>query len=182
MPGESAYGRRRFLSKAAMTMAAAQLGLLGRAEANQRGQRELTAIGRATEWLNSPRLTASSLLGKVVLVDFCTYTCINWLRTLPYVRAWAQTYRPGLVVIGVHTPEFEFEKNIDNVRRAVGQMKTEYPMVVDNDYSIWNAFRNQYWPALYFLDTGGRIRHRHFGEGEYESSERAIQKRLLEAG
>ena len=165
-----------------MTMAAARCGVLDTAEANQREPRELAAIGRAAEWLNSPRLTASSLLGKVVLVDFGTYTCINWLRTLPYVRAWAQKYRQGLVLIGVHTPEFEFEKNLDNVRRAVGQMRIEYPIVIDNDYSIWRAFRNQYWPALYFLDGRGRVRQSHFGEGEYESSERIIQRLLSDAG
>ena len=124
----------------------------------------------------------TSLAGKVVLVDFWTYTCINWLRTLPYVRAWAQKYRQGLVVIGVHTPEFPFEHNIDNVRRAVQQMRIEYPVVIDNDYSIWRAFNNQYWPALYFIDGRGRVRHHHFGEGEYEKSERAIQRLLKEAG
>ena len=182
MPDAIDEGRRRFLGKAAMTMAAVRLGLHGTAEANQREPRELAAIGRAAEWLNSPGLTAASLLGKVVLVDFCTYTCINWLRTLPYVRAWAQKYKQGLVVIGVHTPEFEFEKNLDNVRRAVGQMRIEYPIVIDNDYSIWRAFKNQYWPALYFIDARGRIRHHQFGEGEYESSERAIQRLLSDAG
>jgi thiol-disulfide isomerase/thioredoxin len=174
--------RRRFLGGAAMTMAAAQLGMFGTAEANDREPRELAAIGRATEWINSPRLTAASLLGKVVVVDFCTYTCINWLRTLPHVRAWAQKYRQGLVVIGVHTPEFPFEKNVDNVRRAVQQMRIEYPIVIDNDYSIWRAFKNQYWPALYFLDARGRIRQHQFGEGEYERSEQAIQRLLSEAG
>ena len=117
-----------------------------------------------------------------MLVDFWTYTCINWLRQLPYVRAWAEKYRQGLVVIGVHTPEFPFEHNIDNVRRAVQQMRIEYPVVIDNDYSIWRAFNNQYWPALYFIDARGRVRHRHFGEGEYQSSERAIQRLLKEAG
>ena len=110
-----------------------------------------------------------------MVVDFCTYTCINWLRTLPYVRAWAQKYRPGLVLIGVHTPEFGFEQNVDNVRRAVRQMKIEYPIAIDNDYSIWRAFKNQYWPALYFIDARGRVRQHHFGEGEYERSEKVIQ-------
>src|ERR687896_2223311 len=132
--------RRRFLGTAAMTIAGAHLGVSGNAEANQRAPRELAAIGGAAEWLNSPRLTPSSLAGKVVLVDFCTYTCINWLRTLPYRRAWAQKYMPGLVLIGVHTPEFGFEKNVDNVRRAVRQMRIEYPIAIDNDYSIWRAF------------------------------------------
>jgi thioredoxin family protein/AhpC/TSA family protein len=156
--------------------------LLGGVAASQRSSRELTAIGRANGWLNSPRLTAEALLRKVVVVDFCTYSCINWLRTLPYVRAWAQKYTPhGAVVIGVHTPEFEFEHDTTNVRRAVQQMRIEYPMVVDNDYSIWRAFGNEYWPALYFLDARGRVRHHQFGEGEYQTSERTIQRLLKEA-
>jgi thiol-disulfide isomerase/thioredoxin len=174
--------RRRFLGSAAMTMAAAQLGMFGTAKVEGRESRELAAIGRATEWLNSPRLTSSSLAGKVVLVDFWTYTCINWLRTLPYRRAWAQKYGQGVVVIGVHTPEFGFEKNVDNVRRAVRQMRIEYPIAIDNDYSIWRAFNNQYWPALYFIDARGRVRQHHFGEGEYDRSEMAIQRLLAEAG
>jgi thiol-disulfide isomerase/thioredoxin len=165
-----------------MTMAAVPLGRLGSAQGDDREPRELAAIGRATEWLNSPRLTVASLRGKVVLVDFWTYTCINWLRTLPYVRAWSQKYQQGLVVIGVHTPEFPFEHDLDNVRRAVKQMRVEYPVVIDNDYSIWRAFRNQYWPALYLIDARGRVREHQFGEGEYERSERAIQRRLSEAG
>ena len=127
-------------------------------------------------------LTPESLAGKVVLAQFWTYTCINWLRTLPYVRAWAQKYRQKLVVIGVHTPEFAFEHNIDNVRRAVRQMGIEYPVAIDNDYSIWRAFNNQYWPALYFVDARGRIREHHFGEGEYRRSESALQRLLAEAG
>ena len=173
--------RRRFLGSVTITMAAAHLGIFA-AEAQNRLPRELAAIGRATEWLNSPRLSAESLLGKVVVVDFCTYTCINWLRTLPYVRAWAQKYTQGLLVIGVHTPEFPFEKNVDSVRRAIQPMRIEYPIVIDNDYAIWRAFRNQYWPALYFLDARGRIREHHFGEGEYEKSERVIQRLLADAG
>jgi hypothetical protein len=117
-----------------------------------------------------------------VLVQFGTYTCINWLRTLPYVRAWDQKYGPGLAVIGVHTPEFAFEKNLENVRRAVQQLKVDYPIAIDNDYSIWRAFNNRYWPALYFIDARGRLRQHHFGEGEYERSEMAIQRLLAEAG
>ena len=163
-------------------MAAARLGMFGTVDANERVSSELAAIGSAAEWLNSPRLTPSSLAGKVVLVDFWTYTCINWLRTLPYVRAWAQKYREGLVVIGVHTPEFAVERNVDNVRRALQQMRIEYPVAIDNDYSIWRAFENQYWPALYFVDARGRVRQRHFGEGEYERSEKTIQQLLAEAG
>ena len=184
--------RRHFLATAAMTIAAARLGTFGplraanveeagTVQANQRAPRELAAIGNAAEWLNSPRLTASSLAGKVVLVDFWTYTCINWLRTLPYVRAWAQKYREELVLIGVHTPEFAFEHNIDNVRRAVRQLRIEYPVVIDNDYAIWRAFRNQYWPALYFIDARGRVRQHQFGEGEYSRSEKTIQQFLAEA-
>src|SRR5262249_33609490 len=151
--------------------------------ASQRPPRELTAIGRANEWLNSPRLTADALLGKVVVVNFCTYSCINWLRTLPYVRAWAKKYTPhGALVLGVHTPAFEFEYALAHIRRSVQQMRIEYPMVVDNDYSIWRAFDNQYWPALYFLDARGRVRHHQFGEGDYQNSERTIQRLLKEAG
>jgi hypothetical protein len=176
------WTRRRFLARAAMTMAASQLGMFCTAGAADRDSRELAAIGRATEWLNTTRLTPAGLQGKVVLVDFCTYTCINWLRTLPYVRAWSKKYPPGLVVIGVHTPEFPFEQNIDNVRRAVRQMQIDYPIVIDNDFAIWRAFNNQYWPALYFVDARGRVRDHQFGEGEYERSEALIQRLMTEAG
>jgi len=174
--------RRRFLGRAVMTMAAARFGMFSTAEAQDRVPRELAAIGRATEWINTPPLTPASLGGKVVVVDFCTYTCINWLRTLPYVRAWSQKYTQGLVVIGVHTPEFPFEKDLGNVRRALKQIRVEFPIVIDNDYSIWRAFRNQYWPALYFIDVRSKTRDHHFGEGEYERSERVIQRLLSEAG
>ena len=173
-----APGRRRFLGTAAMTMAAAGLGVVNTAPVSARESRELEAIGRATQWINSPPFTAASLQGRVVLVQFGTYTCINWLRTLPYIRAWVQKYRQALVVIGVHTPEFEFEHDVENVRRAMQQMRIEFPLVIDNDYSIWRAFRNQYWPALYLLDGAGRIRHRHFGEGEYQQSELAMHRLL----
>ena len=172
--------RRRFVSTAAMTIA--HLGAFRAADAKAPESRELTALGRAPEWLNSPRLTATDLLGKVVVVDFWTYTCINWLRTLPYVRGWSQKYTKGLVVIGVHTPEFAFERNLDNVRRAVQQMRIGYPVVIDNDYSIWRAFKNQYWPALYLVDARGRVRQHQFGEGEYERSEQGMQRLLAEAG
>jgi thiol-disulfide isomerase/thioredoxin len=144
---------------------------------------ELPSLGGATGWLNSPPLTPAGLRGKVVLVGFWTYTCINWLRQLPYVRAWAGKYSDrGLVVIGVHTPEFAFERNADNVRRAVQDMRIDYPVVTDNDYAVWRAFDNHYWPALYFADAQGRIRHHHFGEGEYGQSEMIIQQLLAEAG
>jgi len=146
-------------------------------------QAELASLERANEWLNSPPLTPADLRGKVVLVDFWTYTCINWRRQFPYVRAWAEKYKDqGLVVIGVHAPEFEFEKNIANVRWAVKDMKVDYPVAVDNNHAIWRAFRNQAWPALYFIDAQGRVRHQHFGEGTYEQSEMVIQALLLEAG
>jgi hypothetical protein len=121
--------------------------------------------------------------GKVVVVDFCTYTCINWLRSLPYVRAWAKAYEDrGLVVIGVHTPEFSFEHDVESVRRALKEMEVTYPVVVDNDYAVWDAFANNYWPALYFIDAEGRIRHHRFGEGDYERSEIIIQQLLRDAG
>src|SRR6185369_9186316 len=133
------YGRRHFLMTGAMTMAAAHFGGSASAEPADRGPRELAAIGRATEWLNGPRLTAASLRGKVVLVDFWTYTCINWLRTFPYVRAWARKYGDALTVLAVHTPEFPFEGDLGNVRRAVQRLGVDIPVVIDNDYSIWRA-------------------------------------------
>ena len=146
-------------------------------------QAELASLANADEWLNSPPLTPAALRGKVVLVDFWTYTCINWRRQFPYVRAWAEKYKDqGLVVIGVHAPEFEFEKNIANVRWAVKDMKIDYPVAVDNNHVIWRAFRNQAWPALYFIDAQGRVRHQFFGEGSYEQSEMVIQSLLREAG
>jgi cytochrome c biogenesis protein CcdA/thiol-disulfide isomerase/thioredoxin len=143
----------------------------------------LPSLMGATEWLNSPPLTPDALKGKIVLVDFWTYSCINCLRAIPYVRAWAEKYKDrGLVVIGVHAPEFAFEKNVNNVRGAVAALKIGYPVAVDNDYAIWRAFDNQYWPAHYFADAQGRIRHHHFGEGDYDESERVIQQLLAEAG
>ena len=147
------------------------------------GQNELASLERASEWLNSPPLTPEALRGKVVLVNFWTYTCINWRRQLPYVRAWAEKYKDqGLVVIGVHAPEFEFEKNIANVRWASKDMAIDYPVAVDSNHGIWRAFRNQAWPALYFIDAQGRLRHHVFGEGSYEQSEMVIQALLREAG
>ena len=144
---------------------------------------ELASFDGATGWLNSAPLTSAGLRGKVVLVNFWTYTCINWLRQLPYVRAWAGKYSgQGLVVIGVHTPEFGFEHNPDNVRRATAAMRIDYPVATDNDYAVWRAFDNYYWPALYFADAQGRIRHHNFGEGEYAQSEMVIQQLLDDAG
>ncbi|WP_457093175.1 thioredoxin family protein [Microvirga sp. P5_D2] len=147
------------------------------------GEAELASLERADAWLNSQPLTASALRGKVVLIDFWTYTCINWRRTLPYVRAWAEKYKDhGLVVIGVHAPEFAFEKDLGNVRRAVNDMRIKYPVAVDSEHVIWRAFENQYWPALYFIDAQGRVRHHQFGEGSYEQSEMILQELLAEAG
>jgi cytochrome c biogenesis protein CcdA/thiol-disulfide isomerase/thioredoxin len=141
------------------------------------------ALDGAVQWLNSPPLTTESLKGKVVVVDFWTYSCINCLRSIPYVRAWAQKYRDhGLVVIGVHAPEFAFERDVDNVRKAISTLKIDYPVAVDNDYKIWQAFENDYWPAHYFIGADGKIRHHHFGEGDYAESERIIQQLLAEAG
>jgi thiol-disulfide isomerase/thioredoxin len=143
----------------------------------------LPGFDGASGWLNSEPLSAEALLGKVVLVDFWTYTCINWLRTLSYVRAWGEKYKDrGLVVIGVHTPEFPFEREIDNVREAAQDMNVEYPIALDPDYEVWTAFGNRYWPAAYFADAEGRIRHHQFGEGGYDECERVIQRLLREAG
>jgi thiol-disulfide isomerase/thioredoxin len=143
----------------------------------------LPPLEGATGWLNSPPLTQSGLRGKVALFDFCTYTCINWIRTLPYIRAWAERYEDhGLVMVSVHTPEFSFEKDLENVREALEQMRVTYPVAVDSNHAIWEAFANQYWPALYFVDAEGRIRHHRFGEGDYERSEIVIQQLLAEAG
>jgi thiol-disulfide isomerase/thioredoxin len=200
------HHRRRLFSVMAVTLAGARIGMIGSARAQSSNaipadlptikvkqtiaataslpiERELPSLGGATGWLHSQPLAASDLRGKVVLIDFWTYSCINWLRSLPYVRAWAEKYKnQGLVVIGVHTPEFAFEKDADNVRRAVKDMRIDYPVAIDSDYAIWRAFNNAYWPALYFVDAQGHIRHHQFGEGEYERSERMIQQLLTEAG
>lgn len=143
----------------------------------------LPPLDGAVQWLNSPPLTAQALKGKVVLVDFWTYSCINCLRSLPYVKAWAEKYRDqGLVVIGVHAPEFAFERDVGNVTKAMKDLGINYPVAIDNDFKVWRAFNNQYWPAHYFADAQGRIRYHHFGEGEYAESERVIQQLLREAG
>jgi thiol-disulfide isomerase/thioredoxin len=144
---------------------------------------DLPSLAGATAWLNSPPLTAAQLRGRVVLVDFWTYTCINWRRTAPYLRAWAAKYKDrGLVVIGVHSPEFGFEKSVDNVRRVLPGLNLSYPIAIDSDHAVWRAFHNQYWPALYFVDARGRIRHHVFGEGDYDASERVLRQLLAEAG
>ena len=175
--------RRRFLGTAATTIAGAQFGAIISAKTRAGDKGEWASFASGTTWLNSQPLTASELRGKVVLVNFWTYSCINWRRQLPYVRAWAEKYKEAkLVVIGVHAPEFSFEKSVDNVRRAAMDMRIEYPIVIDNDHAIWRAFNNEYWPALYLADVQGRIRHHVFGEGQYEQSEVVIQRLLAEAG
>ena len=152
------------------------LGSLGR-------ERRLPSFGGATGWLNSEPLSAEELRGRIVLVDFWTYTCINWLRTLSYIRAWAEKYEDlGLVVVGVHTPEFPFERETGNVREAAHDMNIEYPIALDPAYEVWTAFGNRYWPAAYFADADGRIRHHQFGEGGYDECERIIQRLLRDAG
>jgi thiol-disulfide isomerase/thioredoxin len=144
---------------------------------------DLPSLSGATLWLHSQPLTREALRGKVVLVQFGTYTCIYWRRTLPYIRAWAERYAgQGLVVLVVHTPEFEFERDLDNVRRAVKEIGLDLPIAVDSDRAIWRAFENEYWPALYVVDAQGHVRYHHFGEGDYERSERVIQQLLAEAG
>jgi thiol-disulfide isomerase/thioredoxin len=183
--------RRRFFGTAAGALAATQLGVSASVQAQAGGAKprrfpsegEMPSLAGGTAWINSAPLTSAGLRGSVVLVEFWTYTCINWLRSHPYIRAWAEKYSDrGLVVIGVHTPEFPFEKEIENVRRAAQDMRIGYPIVVDSDYAIWRAFTNQYWPAFYFVDAQGRIRHHQFGEGEYERSEAVLQQLLGEAG
>jgi thiol-disulfide isomerase/thioredoxin len=176
------HDRRLFLGAAAMTLAAAPFRLFG-SPVRLPIEGELPTLHGATAWLNSEPLTKNVLHGKVVLVDFWTYSCINWRRSLPYVRAWAKKYRDhGLVVIGVHSPEFGFEHDIDNVRQAAKSTMIDYPIAIDNDYAIWRAFENEFWPALYFIDEKGRIRHHKFGEGDYDQSEAVIQNLLTEAG
>jgi thiol-disulfide isomerase/thioredoxin len=142
----------------------------------------LPGFDGASGWLNSAPLTAADLRGKVVLVNFWTYTCINWLRTLGYVRAWAERYEDQGLVVGVHAPEFPFERDVDNVRRAAKGMMVEYPITLDSAYAVWDAFSNRYWPAVYIADAQGRIRHHQFGEGGYEECERIIQQLLRETG
>ncbi len=155
------------------SIAAGRLGVEG----------DLPSLDHADTWLNSPPLSAAELRGKVVLVDFWTYTCINWRRTLPWLRTWAEKYRDqGLVVIGVHTPEFSFEQDLDSIRREAKSQRVDYPIAVDSQYAIWNAFDNHYWPALYFVDAQGRIRHHQFGEGNYDQLETVIRQLLAEAG
>jgi thiol-disulfide isomerase/thioredoxin len=190
MPESINEGRRRFVGAAAAALGATRFGVIGSVvqqiactPVTARSEGVLPSFSGATQWLNSPPLTPAGLRGKVVLVDFWTYTCINWLRTLPYVRAWDAKYREqGLVVIGAHTPEFPFEKDIDNVRWAAKEMDVNYPIAVDSDYGVWRAFDNNYWPAVYVADAKGGIRYHHFGEGAYDETERVIQRLLSESG
>jgi thiol-disulfide isomerase/thioredoxin len=210
MSRHAKLSRRRFVATSLVTLAAAPLGMLACSKLQSSGttaadpstikdnnamqqnipvdislpvEGEMPSFGGAIDWLNSQPLTPDGLRGKVVLVEFWTYTCINWLRTLPYVRAWTEKYGDqGLVVVGVHTPEFPFEKDLENIRRAVNDLQVSYPVAIDSDYAIWRAFRNNYWPALYFVDAAGRIRHHRFGENDYERSEMIIQRLLAEAG
>jgi thiol-disulfide isomerase/thioredoxin len=173
------HERRTFLTAAAATIAAARLGLERAGASSSKPGGVLASLETATAWLNSAPLTAAALREKVVLVSFWSYTCIKWLRSQPYLRAWAEKYRDrGLVVIGVHSPEFGFEKSVDNVRRAAQVLRVDYPIAVDSNHAIWDAFDNQYWPATYLIDAKGKIRHHHFGEGEYDRSERSIQQLL----
>ena len=174
--------RRGFLRTAAITLAAA-VPPTSTSRLALTDEGSMPDLGGAIGWLNSAPLNARSLRGKVVLVDFWTYTCINSLRPLPYVKSWAAKYKEaGLVVIGAHTPEFSFEKEPTNVENALRDLKVTYPVAIDSNYRIWQAFNNQYWPAEYIIDGKGRIRYHHFGEGEYDESERVIQQLLKENG
>ena len=178
MPESVLYGRRRFL-----TAATGLAGGIGALVSGAIDEGQMPDLGGAAGWLNSAPLSSTSLRGKVVLVNFWTYSCINSLRELPHVKAWAEKYKDaGLIVIGVHTPEFGFEKDPANVKKAVSDLNVAFPVPIDSDHSIWSAFRNEYWPADYFIDRKGRIRYHHFGEGEYDKSETVIQQLLRENG
>jgi thiol-disulfide isomerase/thioredoxin len=187
MSEEINHHRRRFLGAAAMTLVSAKLGILTASTDRPRNpladEGPMPDLGGAIGWLNSAPLNRKSLRGNVVLVDFWTYTCINSLRPLPYVKSWAAKYKDaGLVVIGAHTPEFSFEHERLNVENAARDLKVTYPVAIDSNYAVWQAFNNQYWPAQYFIDGKGRIRYHHFGEGEYAECERVIQELLKENG
>lgn len=184
-------GRRQLLHLAAGAAAVTQFGPHKSAWAQAASMRlrslpiegQIPPLTGAIAWINTTPLTPADLRGKVVLVEFWTYTCINWRRSHAYIRAWAERYTPhGLVVLGAHTPEFPFEHEVDNVQRAVRDIKITYPVAVDSNYAIWNAFNNEYWPAFYFVDAQGQIRYHQFGEGSYEQSEMVIQRLLTEAG
>lgn len=191
MLSDQPYDRRKFLTNLSMA-GALTLGLSELVNAagkstdsfeKQLTRGELSSLSRANSWLNTDKLNPSELKGKVVLINFCTYTCINWLRQLPYVREWYNKYKDeGLVVVGVHTPEFSFEHNLTNVNGSFANLNVGYPVAIDNDRIIWNAFNNNYWPAIYILDGKGKIRHQQFGEGGYEDCERVIQQLLTKPG
>ncbi|HEY7341328.1 MAG TPA: thioredoxin family protein [Ktedonobacterales bacterium] len=184
MPDQIDYRRHGLVDASSIALASAGFATIETNEiSDAASEGNMPSLSGATAWLNSEPLTAAALRGKVVLVDFWTYTCINWLRTLPYIRAWAETYRDqGLVTLGIHTPEFPFEHDLENVRQAVKAMRIAYPVAVDSDYAVWNAFNNHFWPALYLFDVEGQIRHHHFGEGDYARSEIMIQRLLAEGG
>ena len=180
---DSTSGGAMMMSGNAMMMSGGAMMAQAKHSAGLPIEGDLPPLSGATTWLNSPPLSAEGLRGKVVLVDFWTYSCINCLRALPYVKGWYDKYKDhGLVVIGVHAPEFAFEKDAGNVRRAVADLKITYPVALDDDYAIWQGFNNQYWPAHYFIDSQGRIRGHHFGEGGYDESEATIRQLLTEAG
>jgi thiol-disulfide isomerase/thioredoxin len=190
-PHNSTHSRRHFLGSAAMmSVPLSRPGLLRSIVHRLAGEQpalpvegNLASFAGATGWLNSEPLTPEGLRGRVVLVDFWTYTCVNWLRTLPYVRTWAAKYGDaGLTVVGVHTPEFGFERDVDNIIAAARDFGVGYPIAVDSDYAVWGAFENHYWPAVYIADVDGQIRYHHFGEGEYAATEMVIQQLLLDAG
>jgi thiol-disulfide isomerase/thioredoxin len=178
------FNRRRFLRNAGVTIAAAvPMASAYKFRTSLPDEGPIPDLGGAIGWLNTAPLNSKSLRGKVVFADFWTYTCINSLRPLPYVKSWAEKYRDaGLVVIGVHTPEFSFEKERANVENALRDLKVTYPVAIDSDYRIWQAFNNEYWPAQYLIDGKGRIRFHHFGEGEYDEFELVIQELLKENG
>lgn len=177
------HDRRRFLRALGITTAACSLGFTSPVAASLFGGSNMPSLDGASGWLNSQPLKKADLRGKIILIDFWTYSCINWRRTLPYLRAWDKKYRQrGLIVIGVHTPEFAFEHEIENVRQAVKEMKIEYPVALDNEYAVWRAFGNNYWPALYLADSQGHMQYHKFGEGDYERLELAIQQLLKKAG
>ena len=179
----SNINRRQFVGAAALAATSLPWGFLRSSVPGLPMEGYMPFFHGASGWLNSQPLSDDAFRGKVVLVDFWTYSCINWRRSLPYVRAWAKKYRKhGLIVVGVHSPEFQFERDIENVRRAAQTMMIDYPVAIDNDYAVWRAFNNEFWPALYIADKNGRIRHHQFGEGGYEQSERVIQQLLREAG
>ena len=182
MTGNTAMMAANTAANTAMTGGGAMMSARGTAGALPI-EGVMPALDGATQWLNSAPLSRETLRGKVVLIDFWTYSCINCIRALPYVKAWDEKYREqGLVVIGVHSPEFAFEKDLRNMQRQIRDLGLKYPVAVDNDYALWRAFANQYWPAHYFIDAVGNIRHTHFGEGDYDASERVIQQLLAEAG